>query len=228
MNHSKGNHPQITILNGPVAFTGDSAMCDADRRAQSTYLTAMADHAVALPAAPTCRTFTGLQLAGSECAEHGVDPGPDVPLHPQATTLDGDVLQACSPERPCPPPSEALPAGVRLAEDAIRSALGAAARPQEIAVRLLLAVAELAEEVSPHPGQAEWTNAERASNPLYAAVDALLDATVRRHVEGAQADGITPAEAGSDIRTALLASVAIATARHTRTALAVSFGEDEA
>lgn len=208
-----------------IAFAGDRPWYGADERTRRPHLISAASVALALPAAPN-EQYTGLQLAGGECAVHNVDPGVDVPLNPWAITPDGDVLHACS-TIPCPPAAETLPPGVRHAGDAIRAALAAADWPHDTAHKLILTVVETTGDVDPFCDQSEWTNRERASNPLYAAVDALIAETVRRHVEGAQADGLTPAEAARDIQVGLFASIQLAIAQYTRPELFAAPGEED-
>jgi hypothetical protein len=195
-------------------FGSDHLWHDADRRTKYPHLAQIAALTLALPAAPA-GDYNGLQLDGGECAVHAVDPGDDVPLKPHSITVDGHVLHACG-DIQCPPAAEVLPAGVRLAEAAIRAALTAAGRPQDVARRLLLAVVEIAEDVSPFCDQSDWTNADRASNPFYRAADTLIAEVVRRHSEGAQADGLTAAAGALDTRDGLHASVELAIARYSR------------
>ncbi|SOB84237.1 hypothetical protein [Streptomyces sp. 1331.2] len=213
-----------------IALTGEHLWHDADRRTTRPALAAIAELALALPAAPAGQN-TELQLEGGECAVHGIDPGPDVPLRPWAVTLDGQVLKSCGTPS-CPPAAEVLPAGVRLAEQAIRNALTAASAPgsltpRQIAFRLIIAAAEMVEDIDPFCDQSDWSNANRASNPLYLVADHLIRETVRRHVEGGQADGLTPAEAARSTGEGLHASVALAVAEYTRPELFAAPGEDE-
>ncbi|MFB7474582.1 hypothetical protein [Kitasatospora sp. NPDC056184] len=213
--------PESGALVAP--FGTDHLWHDADRRTRYPHLDQVAAVSLALPAAPA-RQYTGLQLDGAECAVHDVDPGPEVPLRPWAVTPDGHVLHACGTIQ-CPPAAEALPPGVRRAEDAIRAALTAADNPRNIARRLLIAVAELVEDINPFCDQSDWTNRDRASNPLYLAANTLIAETVRRHVEGGAADGLTPAEAASDTKRGLHSSVAMAVAEYTHPELFSTPGE---
>ncbi|MCX5211478.1 hypothetical protein OG689_19655 [Kitasatospora sp. NBC_00240] len=226
MFNSKGTTTKTTSPTELVApFGSDHLWHDADRRTKHPHLDQIAAVTLALPAAPAGQ-YNGLQLDGGECAVHGVDPGDDVPLLPWAITPDGHVLHACG-DIQCPPAAEVLPAGIRLAEQAIRAALTAADRPHDVVRRLLLAVIEIAEDVSPFCDQSDWSNADRASNPFYRAADTLINEVVRRHAEGAQADGLTAAAGALDTRDGLQASVELAIARCARPELYATSGEDE-
>ncbi|NUP17097.1 MAG: hypothetical protein HOZ81_13510 [Streptomyces sp.] len=224
MTNSKGSLPKTTTpADLVVPFGSDHLWHDADRRTVHRHLQQVAAVHLALPAAEP-GDHSREQLAGAECANCGSDNGPDAPMRAQSITLDGQVLYTCHPV--CPPPAERLPRGVARAEQAIRAALAEAADPRAIARLLLVAVAELTEDVDPFTDTAEWCNAERASNALYFAADALIAETVERHIEGAQADGNTPRDAAQDIRTGLLASVNLATARHLQPELFAAPGEE--
>ncbi|MEU2625748.1 hypothetical protein [Kitasatospora sp. NPDC007106] len=128
--------------------------------------------------------------------------------HSKARSADSSIQGATAPFTGT--------SAMRAAERAIHTALARSERPQETAAKLAIFGAETAEAVFPHPGQDGWSSAERASNPLYALADALIDATVRRHIEGALADGIAVAEAAEDIRVGLYAAVDLAVERAAR------------
>ncbi|MFC8715799.1 hypothetical protein [Kitasatospora sp. NPDC057198] len=205
-----------------IALGGDHAWHDADRRTTSTTIEQCAANAAALPPAPA-GPFTGLQLEGGECVNCRTDNGPDVEMRDHSITLDGDVLRACYPA--CPPPAELLPAGLARAEAAIRYALTDApdrhAR-RRIATQLVIAVVEETELAESSPGRNTWPAAHRASSPFYLIACDLTGETIRRHVEGAQMDGISAADAAKEMRRGLLAACNLYTAEHTDPEL---FGE---
>ncbi|WP_405017380.1 hypothetical protein OHV05_10100 [Kitasatospora sp. NBC_00070] len=224
MTNSKGSLPKTTTPTDLVVpFGSDHLWHDADRRTKYPHLDQAAALTLALPAAPGGE-YTREQLSGGDCATCGTDNGSDIEMRAHSITLSGHVLRVCP--LACPPAAERLPAGVARAEQAIRAALTAAGDPRSTARKLLLAVAEIAEDVDPFCDQSDWSNRERASNSFYAAADALIDETVQRHVEGGQADGLTPAHAASDIQAGLLSAVHLAIARYTRPELFAAPGEE--
>ncbi|WP_405359786.1 hypothetical protein OG535_13255 [Kitasatospora sp. NBC_00085] len=199
--------PDVIASSGAelIALGGDHEWHDADRRTARPHLAEYAALMLALPPAPA-KSYTGLQLDGGECAVCGADNGPDVEMRNHAITLDGHVLHACYPA--CPPQAELLPPGIARAETAIRDALTAAVDPdalpsnstaRKVAQRLFVAVTEELEQAAPSPGRQDWQAADRASTPFFNATCGLIGETMRRHVEGAQMDGINQADAARQI-----------------------------
>lgn len=221
MTQTTGSLPQITSQSALIALGGDQVWHDADRRTTSPTIEQCAANAAALPPAPA-GPFTGLQLEGGECVNCRTDNGPDVEMRDHSITLDGDVLRACYPA--CPPQGELLPAGMARAEAAIRHALAAAPDrgARQIANQLVIAVVEERELAQPSPGRAKWDAANRASSPFYLIACDLIGETIRRHVEGAQMDGISAGDAAREMRRGLIAACNLYTAEHTNPEL---FGE---